>query len=109
MIKVEDIVSSALSGNYSAFESVPGIGKKTAQRIVLELKGKVDDMGIISDTYESSDNPNIIEDVFGKYQLKFSGKIKNHQYQNYKKKLFFLIYYQCFSKNILKKYSQEKF
>ena len=63
VIKVEDIVSSAISGNYSAFESVPGIGKKTAQRIVLELKGKVDDMGIISDTYESSDNPNIIEDA----------------------------------------------
>ena len=64
---------------------------------------------IFTPTNHHKSNPNIIEDVFGKYQLKFSGKIKNHQYQNYKKKLFFLIYYQCFSKNILKKYSQEKF
>ena len=48
VIKVEDIVSSAISGNYSAFESVPGIGKKTAQRIALELKEK-----ITADDFES--------------------------------------------------------
>ena len=63
VIRVEDIVSSAISGNYAAFESVPGIGKKTAQRIVLELKGKVDDMGIISESFDTNDNPSIIEDA----------------------------------------------
>ena len=64
---------------------------------------------IFTPTNHYKSNPNIVEDVFGKYQLKFSGNIKNYQYQNYQKKLFFLIYYQCFSKIILKKYSQEKF
>ena len=64
---------------------------------------------IFTPTNHDKSNPNIVEDVFGKYQLKFSGNIKNYQYQNYQKKLFFLIYYQCFSKIILKKYSQEKF
>ena len=36
------------------------------------------------------ENPNIIEDVFGKYHLIFSGNIKNHQYQNYQKKLLYV-------------------
>ena len=35
-------------------------------------------------------NPNEIEDVFGKYYLLFSGNIKNHQYQNYQKKLLYV-------------------
>ena len=35
-------------------------------------------------------NPNLVEDVFVKYELKFSGNIKNHQYQNYRKKLSFV-------------------
>ena len=35
----------------------------------------------------SDNNPNIVEDAFGQYQLQFTGKIKNHRYQNYQKKL----------------------
>ena len=31
--------------NHSAIEKVPGIGKKGAQRLVLELKGKVENLG----------------------------------------------------------------
>ena len=38
--------------------------------------------------YKSS--PNIVEDVFGNYQLKFVGNIKNHQYQNYQKRLLYV-------------------
>ncbi len=41
-----EIAGAALHGDSKPFESVPGIGKKTAQRIVLELKDKVEKMGI---------------------------------------------------------------
>ena len=33
------------------------------------------------------DQPNIVEDCFGKYNLIINGNIKNHKYQNYQKKL----------------------
>ncbi|MBI2798532.1 Holliday junction branch migration protein RuvA [Candidatus Saccharibacteria bacterium] len=38
---VEEIQSGILAGNISLFSNVSGIGKKTAQRIILELKGKL--------------------------------------------------------------------
>ncbi len=41
-VKVADIAAAAVCGNAAAFECVSGIGKKTAQRLVLELKEKVD-------------------------------------------------------------------
>ncbi|MBI5034942.1 MAG: Holliday junction branch migration protein RuvA [Chloroflexi bacterium] len=42
-----DMVRMAIAqGNIDALTAVPGIGKKTAQRIVLELKGKVDVSGL---------------------------------------------------------------
>ena len=40
-LKVADIASAVVSGNAAAFETVSGVGKKTAQRLVLELKEKV--------------------------------------------------------------------
>ena len=45
-LRVADIAAAAVSGNAAAFETVSGVGKKTAQRLVLELKEKVQ----ISDT-----------------------------------------------------------
>jgi Holliday junction DNA helicase RuvA len=41
-LKVADIAAAAVSANAAAFETVSGVGKKTAQRLVLELKEKVD-------------------------------------------------------------------
>lgn len=43
----EEIVGAVEQGEGKVFEKVPGIGKKTAQRIVLELKDKVTKLGII--------------------------------------------------------------
>ena len=40
-LKVADIASAAVSANAAAFETVSGVGKKMAQRLVLELKEKV--------------------------------------------------------------------
>lgn len=42
-----EIASAAESGDSKLFERVPGIGKKTAQRIVLEIKDKITKLGIL--------------------------------------------------------------
>ncbi len=41
-----EIVAAVSAGDAKAFERVSGIGKKTAQRVVLELKDKVSKLGI---------------------------------------------------------------
>lgn len=41
-MKPEEISSAVLSGDERTFTRAPGIGKKTAQRIVMELKEKVE-------------------------------------------------------------------
>jgi len=41
-LNVSDLVSAILAGDVEKLASVPGIGKKTAARIALELKDKVD-------------------------------------------------------------------
>lgn len=38
---VDEIQNGIVAGNISLFSNVSGIGKKTAQRIILELKGKL--------------------------------------------------------------------
>ncbi len=40
-LQPEEVVRAILSGNEGLLESVKGIGKKTAQRIVLELRDKI--------------------------------------------------------------------
>lgn len=41
-MKPEEITSAVISGDERSFTRAPGIGKKTAQRIVMELKEKVE-------------------------------------------------------------------
>lgn len=40
-MKVEDLTMAIATGNSDLLTEIPGIGKKTAQRIVLELKDKI--------------------------------------------------------------------
>jgi len=42
------LVAAIMSGDHALLASVPGIGAKTAQRIVLELKGRVDQLALPS-------------------------------------------------------------
>ena len=41
----EDISMAVLTENVAAFDGVPGMGRKTAARVLLELKEKVDTVG----------------------------------------------------------------
>ncbi|MFM7679940.1 MAG: Holliday junction branch migration protein RuvA [Roseiflexaceae bacterium] len=44
----DDLRSALASGDVVRLSKVPGIGRKTAERMVLELKGKIDPRGILS-------------------------------------------------------------
>lgn len=39
--KLDDIKNSIISGNYDLLNKVSGVGKKTAERIILELRNKI--------------------------------------------------------------------
>jgi Holliday junction DNA helicase RuvA len=43
-ISSERLVTAIRSGDHATLTKIPGIGKKTAERVVLELKDKLDDM-----------------------------------------------------------------
>ena len=46
-MSVRDLSIALVSGDANALTRVPGIGKKTAQRLVLELKDKIDDEQLV--------------------------------------------------------------
>ncbi len=43
-IAAERLVTAIRSGDHGSLTKVPGIGKKTAERVILELKDKLDDL-----------------------------------------------------------------
>ena len=43
-IDTDRLVSSIRAGDHASLTRIPGIGKKTAERVVLELKDKLDDL-----------------------------------------------------------------
>ena len=47
-MNVEELRSNLLSGNVTALIAIPGVGKKTAERMILELRDKVG--GVMSET-----------------------------------------------------------
>jgi len=47
-LSIEDLARAIAQENVGAIEKVPGIGKKGAQRMILELKGKMSRVGIHS-------------------------------------------------------------
>lgn len=44
-ISADRLVAAIRSGDHATLTRIPGIGKKTAERVVLELKDKLDDFG----------------------------------------------------------------
>jgi holliday junction DNA helicase RuvA len=45
-ISTERLVTAIRGGDHATLTRIPGIGKKTAERIVLEIKDKLDDMAV---------------------------------------------------------------
>jgi Holliday junction DNA helicase RuvA len=54
-ISSERLVTAIRGGDHATLTKIPGIGKKTAERVVLELKDKLDDLAV--PTLESSTGP----------------------------------------------------
>lgn len=50
----QDLIESILHGDTRTISSIKGIGKKTAERIVLELKNKFEDLPLLSGSYSVS-------------------------------------------------------
>lgn len=63
-IRLEDLALSIATGDASYFTKIKGVGKKTAERIILELKGKVntiDYAGLSTVSGSSASNSDAIE------------------------------------------------
>ena len=53
-IQVEDLQRALIQGDLARLSAVPGIGRKTAERLVLELKNKVQKLGVASSPQSDS-------------------------------------------------------
>lgn len=59
---VENLIVSAVeSADVNFFQSIPGVGKKTAQRVILELSGKLAKQIGVESMISSSDDMTVIE------------------------------------------------
>lgn len=88
-----DFIQSLIDKNLSRLTGIPGIGKKTAERLVIELKDKVLKLGNLSQQKPSSDSE------------------LNHQEQNYQEALSALInlgYQKSLAEQTLAKISFDK-
>ncbi|MGA1982168.1 MAG: Holliday junction branch migration protein RuvA [Acidobacteriaceae bacterium] len=47
-IDTDRLVTAIRASDHASLTRIPGIGKKTAERVVLELKDKLDDMAVVS-------------------------------------------------------------
>ena len=55
-----ELTVALAAGDTARFQAVPGIGKRTAERIVVELRDKVDDAPIVITRGTDSDEPRVI-------------------------------------------------
>ena len=55
-MKPDDVILAVDQSNVEAFKSIKGIGLKSAQRIIVDLKGKLEKIESINDILSSQDN-----------------------------------------------------
>ena len=63
-ISPQDLALALVTGDAAALTKVPGIGKKTAQRLILELKEKVDNEELIPGASDGMQTQNVSGVVF---------------------------------------------
>ncbi len=61
-LQTDDLIQVIASGNDAALTSVKGIGSKTAQRIMVDLKGKVKTMGSVEPSLRTG-NTNVTDEA----------------------------------------------
>lgn len=60
-LKPDDLVSAILGNNADLIAQAPGIGKKTASRIIVDLKGNLEKgWGAMASSYPTGDNADIV-------------------------------------------------
>ncbi len=74
-LTVEDLQSFIITGNIIQLSKLPNIGKKTAERLVLELKDKIDKLLISKERVDSSLNLIKLEAVSALLTLGFNKSI----------------------------------
>ncbi len=63
-LNVDRLVKAISQGDVTALSSAPGLGKKGAQKIILELKGSLDSALLASDNSDSSDASKLQNEIF---------------------------------------------
>ncbi len=63
-LNVDRLVKAISQGDVTALSSAPGLGKKGAQKIILELKGSLDSALLASDNSDNSDASKLQNEIF---------------------------------------------
>jgi Holliday junction DNA helicase RuvA len=54
-LSIEEIYQGIITEDVSIFKNVPGIGKKTAERMIVELKQKIEKIPVLVDNYKEKE------------------------------------------------------
>jgi holliday junction DNA helicase RuvA len=71
-LTADDVVAAILNGNVGLFQSVKGIGGKTAQKIIIDLRDKIGKAGVQGDILSTPHNTNREEALSALILLGFS-------------------------------------
>lgn len=62
-LSISNLITAIIGGDVKMLSNIKGLGKKTAERICLELKDKISPLGVMSDDIMMSTFNNVNEDV----------------------------------------------
>jgi len=77
----EDVFNAIITNNIGAFQSVKGVGAKTAQRVILDLKDKVAKSSGSAEIIDGAYNTNAEEALSALVMLGFNRNIANNAIQ----------------------------
>lgn len=82
IISIADIISIIQSENIARLTNIPGIGNKTAERIIFELKNKIKNFSHIFSMYANTHNQTKTPDALEEYTLTSNKHIINKKLNN---------------------------